>query len=1036
MGTDRDDELARTATAPVGSTGTQPAAPADPVGSTLGRYKLERELGSGGMGVVHAAFDPDLERRVALKVLRESAGSSEARQRLLREARAMARLAHPNVVTVHEVASANGRDYVAMEMIEGQTLAEWMRAERRPESEIIDAFVAAGRGLAAAHAEGIVHRDFKPHNILRHRHGRIAVTDFGLARDAEIAADPLAETRELRTPVDGASVSTSSTQTPSTPLAGLTITGSVLGTPAYMAPEQWSGGAVTPATDQFAFCVALWEALAGERPFKGPTVERLREEVQGGPAHLDVSKIPRRLRQALLRGLDPDPARRWPSMEALLAAMTGAENKSKAVYVVAGATITAGIAVLVAIKLVGGSAPVAAAPECRAPAQPIDAVWPAGSVDKLARTQGPAAEMIDADARAWRAAREKACAVPVTRREPQLACLDGVLARLDVVARGVEALASQQHGANHLVGQPQTKDGPRRAVDVGYFLVDPAVCAMETPPRLSTTTTPQMRATMAAVLLDAALPGRAPAATVKDVIERAKGDPCASVYARYLAIQSGSVEERERNLAEAAEEGERCGDDRVRAETALMHAELALESGSLNTSITSKVKLAELAAQRVMQHDVLGAMEMLRAEIARRADQLDEAITRAESAVQHYAKRGRVAAEMSASIKLADMLQTRATPQDLASLAQRYEDLKQRAIAKLGADSDTVRDIERSAADWEFRSGDAETASKRFDAVYKPEPNEPARRVKGRVVDEKGVPVAGARVGAGKRFGGTAQSAATPWSDSARFATTGPDGTFEIPDAVEFGTIIAQAGELRSLPSLIADDITLKLGPTSTISGRVDLHGEPRESVTIVATDPEQPDIRYGWPSPVAPDGTFHIGGVPRKRLKIFAAIDRNTIRQAGYVELTVKGPKVEGVKLEVTKSTRVVHVIVRSTVGTPVGNAAVLVSPGKIPSMTAKQMRQTMAGINERSARQIEGERAPPPVVKLAQTGDLYATMNEVPEGAASACAIALPQDLADPQLGKKIDANLDKLKIECKPIPDGAEAVVIEVPPFPRLD
>src|SRR6188472_3154832 len=112
VGTDRDDELARTATAPVGSSTSQPVAPADPVGPTLGRYKLERELGQGGMGVVHAAFDPDLERRVALKVLRESAGSSDARQRLLREARAMAKLAHPNVVTVHEVASANGRDYV------------------------------------------------------------------------------------------------------------------------------------------------------------------------------------------------------------------------------------------------------------------------------------------------------------------------------------------------------------------------------------------------------------------------------------------------------------------------------------------------------------------------------------------------------------------------------------------------------------------------------------------------------------------------------------------------------------------------------------------------------------------------------------------------------------------------------------------------------------------------------------------------------------------------------------------------------------
>ncbi|MDQ3337273.1 MAG: serine/threonine protein kinase, partial [Myxococcota bacterium] len=599
MGTDRDDELARTATAPVGSTGTQPLSPADPVGPTLGRYKLERELGAGGMGVVHAAFDPDLERRVALKVLRESAGSSEARQRLLREARAMARLSHPNVVTVHEVASANGRDYVAMEMIDGQSLAEWMRAERRPEDEIISAFVAAGRGLAAAHAEGIVHRDFKPHNILRHRNGRIAVTDFGLARDVETPLDPLAETRELRAPGTGTAVSTT---TPSSPLAGLTMTGSVLGTPAYMAPEQWSGGAVTPATDQFAFCVALWEALAGERPFKGATVEKLREEVQGGPAQLDISKIPRRLRAALLRGLDPDPARRWPSMEALLAAMTGADRTSKGIYVVAGAAIAAGVAVLVAIKMFGGDPQIAAATACRAPQLLPDP----NAVASLRKAgQGPAAEMIEADLRAWQSAREAACGREVVEREPQLACLDGVLARLDAVVRGVAALANKPH------------------VDAGFFLVDPAVCAMNPPPRLTTTMTPQFGATMAALLLDQATPGRTPVDVGTKAIENAKGDPCAAVYARYLAIRSATSDQRERLVAEAQEEGERCSDDRVRAEIALVNAELALESGSLNTAITSKVKLAELAAQRVMQADVLGAMEMMRAEIARRADQID-----------------------------------------------------------------------------------------------------------------------------------------------------------------------------------------------------------------------------------------------------------------------------------------------------------------------------------------------------------------------------------------------------------------------------
>ncbi len=187
----RDDGTA----APVAATDATLPASADslPAGgaralasTTLGRYRLERELGAGGMGVVYAAFDPDFERRVALKVLL-GANNSDAQQRLLREARAMARLSHANVVVVHEVGTATGRDYVAMELIDGGTLAEWLRAARRRPAEIIDAFIAAGRGLAAAHAAELVHRDFKPHNVLCSRDGRILVTDFGLARSTESA---------------------------------------------------------------------------------------------------------------------------------------------------------------------------------------------------------------------------------------------------------------------------------------------------------------------------------------------------------------------------------------------------------------------------------------------------------------------------------------------------------------------------------------------------------------------------------------------------------------------------------------------------------------------------------------------------------------------------------------------------------------------------------------------------------------------------------------------------------------------------------
>lgn len=302
-------ELARTETA----VASAPPVAGEPLGAMLGAYQVERELGAGAMGVVYAAFDPELGRRIAIKVLRNERATAQAKERLLREARAMARLSHTNVATVYEVGTDHGRDFVVMELIDGETLGQWLRLHR-PARAILDAFLAAGCGLAAAHAAGIVHCDFKPHNVLRSREGRIVVTDFGLAHDVHATA-PNAHRRPLDGKV-GAVVALGSPE--------LTVTGALLGTPPYMAPEQWSGARVTAATDQFAYCVALWEALAGERPFRGPTLDDFRRQTSDGPATLDASRLPRWARGALLRGMDPDPGRRWPSMQALLARLAAA----------------------------------------------------------------------------------------------------------------------------------------------------------------------------------------------------------------------------------------------------------------------------------------------------------------------------------------------------------------------------------------------------------------------------------------------------------------------------------------------------------------------------------------------------------------------------------------------------------------------------------------------------------------------------------------------------------------------------------------
>jgi serine/threonine protein kinase len=278
------------------------------IGSQVGRYRILGLIGRGGMGEVYAAYHPDLERRIALKIVDESGpDSAERRTRLLREARAIARLSHPNVVTVYDAGTLGVRVYIAMELVEGETVAAWLRAVPRTWREVVDVFIAAGRGLAAAHAAEIVHRDFKPHNVMIGKDGAVRVMDFGLARlvKEHAPADPLRD--GVEPDADQGSVT-------------VTKTGTLLGTPAYMAPEQFRGEPTDARSDQFSYCVALHEALYGFRP-------RLAHlDNDGGPGGVPPAapaegrrRVPAWLRSAVLRGLRHDPPERFASINVLLA---------------------------------------------------------------------------------------------------------------------------------------------------------------------------------------------------------------------------------------------------------------------------------------------------------------------------------------------------------------------------------------------------------------------------------------------------------------------------------------------------------------------------------------------------------------------------------------------------------------------------------------------------------------------------------------------------------------------------------------------
>jgi eukaryotic-like serine/threonine-protein kinase len=404
-------------------------------GSKIGRYVVLERVGSGAMGVVYAAYDPELDRKVALKLLHGDADRAGRRRAvaLLREARAMARLTDPNVIGVHDVGSFEGAVFVAMEFVEGQTLTRWLRTRRRAWHDILDVLIRAGRGLRAAHRAGLVHADFKPDNVMvtsepdSEEHGdaarpakvlRVQVTDFGLARakghlitraregdaDDEAKADPEAS-----------------------------HTG--IGTPAYMSPEQHLGMEPDARSDQFSFCVALYEALHGHRPFEGQTFFELAAHVIEGRMREPPrdSPVPARIRSVISRGLSNNPDDRFASMDALLMelerAPAGRARRPAIVLVGLGGVVVLGAtAFLLASR--------SDEPQCAAGSKRVGVVWSDAHRRALreafAATPAPfstdAAQRVeralDGYADAWAEAHKEACEATYVHREQSMELLD------------------------------------------------------------------------------------------------------------------------------------------------------------------------------------------------------------------------------------------------------------------------------------------------------------------------------------------------------------------------------------------------------------------------------------------------------------------------------------------------------------------------------------------------------------------------------------------------------------------------------------
>ncbi len=558
-------------------------------GTQVDRYTILDRLGSGAMGVVYTAYDPKLDRRIALKLMRAKPGVNPASvaARLLREAQALARLSHPNVVTVHDADSLDDLVYLAMELIEGVNLKTWLKRQRRSVAEILAVFTDAGRGLAAAHAAGLVHRDFKPDNVLVGDDGRVCVVDFGIARAIDVApSDELARVeppapkpaplapntrtppmgnegtidafdetdeawretvhedpivvdpralREARVsapatstvdlaeedtakaayaedeaPSDALGTMTDPALTAKASLSGvsrLTRTGALVGTPAYMAPEQHMGVRVDERSDQFSFCVALFEALYRQHPFPHKDFMELSLSVMAGRMRPIPSKpdVPSHIRRALVRGLAADADARHPSMAALIHDLLDEPaRKRRRVITSAAATLslvgTAGYASYVTLT--------AAAP-CEGAERHLEGVWDEAVRERAreaflateqpyaARAWESSAEAISRYADAWVTTRAEACAATRVHGEQsaslmdlRMACLDRQLVTLRAIAEvfqeadagvvlhaveATEALPTLEHCSDRdrlTAGEPPPTGAEKQLVDELHARLD------------------------------------------------------------------------------------------------------------------------------------------------------------------------------------------------------------------------------------------------------------------------------------------------------------------------------------------------------------------------------------------------------------------------------------------------------------------------------------------------------------------------------------------------------------------------------------
>jgi predicted Ser/Thr protein kinase len=1032
----------QTATGASGNTGAPPAMP-----PRIGRYTVERVVGVGGMGVVYAAFDPDLERRVAVKVLRVLGAGVDQRARLLREARAMAKLAHRNVITVHEVGTDGDVDFIAMELIDGDNLAVWLR-ERGPRSrsEVLRVFRDAGQALAAAHDAGVVHRDFKPHNVLVGRDGRVVVTDFGLARGVDAPVERASRAVTSDPARSGATLGGGGLGT-----EGLTRTGALVGTPAYMPPEQFDGGSGEPSADQFSFCVAVWEGLTGARPFSGESVDELHRAVLSGLPSAAGRSLPRRLRGVLARGLDADPRRRWPSMPSLLTALAQIEARPRRIAIAAlAALVIAGIGAAVAW-------PRAIAPTCGVPASAIEDVW---SSDRRAALPADVAAVVtpafDRARRDWETVRTAACAGVGEPAHPmRAACLRDAAASLDALVTA----AGQAGGAEV------------RAADVAGLVPEPGVCLADTPPSvprpLDAAALAAVRVAVAALLIDvrgealldvearsaplttpgaaSGCAGRVEAAVgeaqaIADGVSQLLGTPAAPALAA-----------RARSRAEAAAiEAGRCGHDAAEATALVVAVEQTGEGRQPSGDAAALLSRARAAVERAGRPvSLMARLEVMDAGVATDHSRFDEALRLLDGAQDRLTAVGRHVDAVQVSLEAVRVLVLRSGPGDLDAADARARTAVAHLREALGGGHRRVTTALRWLAQvqW-YRGADAEFAALRAEVRSAPRrrsPPDPASRVRysGRVVDGEGSPVAGATVAASPMV--VADASFLSVFDFARGGafegnevTTDADGVYQL-DGPPGSMIVAEHDGRRSRPAVAAIDRTLRLEPSGQIRGAVTF-ASPRRGLMSVGAMTLASPLGPGFVqiAPVRADGTFTLARVPPGHYDVWLQRgDTRGARLTGREVDVMPGRPTDGVDLRWQEGQSTLDVLLRADRG-ELDAVQVTVVHSQIEATTWAELSEAIDGSDDTRVVGVDRSDGDATARGRELQVDLVARVEGLEAGAYTVCATPLTAALVRATSYRELNAHADRIEVTCVPVEvaaTGDHRVTLDVAPMRRL-